>query len=58
MIEMKVLTKGFPDPVVKFKVIVKRGAPKVQIILALLRVVLPPAGEEYCCIHSLNRIYS
>ena len=58
MIERKVLAKGFPDPMVKFEVMVKRRAPKAQIILVMIWVVLPPVGEEYCCIQSLNRIYS
>ena len=35
MIEMKVLTKGFPDPMVKFRAMVKRRAPKAQIILVM-----------------------
>ena len=46
MIEMKILTKGFPDPMVKFKVMVKRRAAKAQIILVLLWVVLSPADKN------------
>ena len=52
MIQMKVLTKGFGDPMVKFKVMVKRKV-AVQIIVVMIWVVLPPVGQEYCCIQRL-----
>ena len=50
MIEMKVLTRGFRDPMAKFKIMVKRMVAMAQIILVMIWVVLQPAGEEYCCI--------
>ena len=53
LIQMKVLTKGFRDPMVKFKVMVKRMVAMAQIILVMIWVVLPPAGEEYCCIQKV-----
>ena len=53
LIQMKVLTKGFRDPMVKFKVMIKRRVAMPQIILVMIWVVLPPAGEEYCCIHKV-----
>ena len=53
LMQMKVLTKGFRDPMVKFKVMVKRRVAMVQIILVMIWVVLPPAGEEYCCIQKV-----
>ena len=49
LIQMKVLTKGFCDPMVKFKVMVKRRVAMVQIILVMSWVVLPQAGEEPEC---------
>ena len=53
LIQMKVLTKGFRDPMFTFKVMVKRMVAMVQIILVVIWVVLPPAGEEYCCIQKV-----
>ena len=53
LIQMKVLTKGFRDPMVKFKVMVKRRVAMVQIILVMIWVVLPPAGEEHCRIQKV-----
>ena len=50
IIEMNVLTKGFGDPMVKFKVMVEFVVPMVPIILVMIWAVLPPVGEEYCCI--------
>ena len=51
---MKVLTTGFGDPMVKSKVMVKRRVAMAQIILVMICVVLPPAGEEHCCIQKVS----
>ena len=53
LIQMKVLTKGFRDSMVKFKVMVKRRVAMPQIILVMIGVVLPPVGKEYCCIQEV-----
>ena len=53
LMQMKVLTKGFRDAMVKFKVMVKRMVAMPQIILVMIWVVLQPAGEECCCIQEV-----
>ncbi len=50
---MKVLTKTYGDPMVKFKVMVEFVVPMVPIILVMIWAVLPPVGEEYCCIQKV-----
>ena len=40
---------GIGDPMVKFKVMVKRKVAKAQIILVSIWIVLPPVGEEPEC---------
>ena len=53
IIEINVLTKGFGDRSVKFKVMLENEIAIAQIILVMIWAVLPPAGEEYCCIQKV-----
>ena len=53
LLQTDALTTGFCDPMVKFKIMVKRRVAMVRIILVMIWVVLPPVGEEYCCIQKV-----
>ena len=52
-IEMKVLTKDFATPWSILNLLSIERSLWPQIILVMIWVVLPPAGEEYCCIQKV-----
>lgn len=58
MIEKLVMTLGYCDLTTNHKAPADLGAHMVHIIFVMIRVVLPPVWEEYCCIQiALSKPY-